>query len=167
MNIAIPRAIGKFFSILLPLECKISIKDRFYSINRTCNKCKNFFKQKLFLNWQVWRKDLYNNPNQTNEPWPKYTFSSCIRRYELSDGTKQFEIGYTRYTSDGTPYQVAEGYYIYKTPDNQWVRVAYFADKDGYKVIDSECDTYCIRFLSIVSVFPHSLYRGHEKTRSW
>ncbi|KAL5276219.1 hypothetical protein ACFFRR_001818 [Megaselia abdita] len=65
-----------------------------------------------------------------------YSGGRYIYMYELSDGTKQFEIGYTRYTSDGTPYQVSEGYYIYKTPDDQWVRVAYFADKDGYKVID-------------------------------
>lgn len=118
---------------------------------------------KLLLSCMVSVKK--KQPNKLNQPKPNYSVSSHIRRYELSDGTKQFEIGYTRYTSDGTPYQVVEGYYIYKTPDDKWVRVAYFADKDGYKVIDSKYDTYMYKISFHCSRFSVQFTLGPQENK--
>lgn len=40
-----------------------------------------------------------------------------------------------RRSPDGSHYQVKEGYYIYPTSDGKKVRVAYFADHEGYRVL--------------------------------
>lgn len=56
-------------------------------------------------------------------------------RYELTDGTIRFEVGYTNYLNE-VPYTVAEGFYIYNSFGGTVVKVAYVSDISGFRILE-------------------------------
>lgn len=56
-------------------------------------------------------------------------------RYELTDGTIRFEVGYTNYLNE-VPYTAAEGFYIYNAFGGKVVKVAYVSDISGFRILE-------------------------------